>query len=119
MVLQEAWIEDVHLLSNLHLHPATVAQQHAIALRSRWQPLSSLYHGAVEAWAAALHRAISSCMIQHPQLVPAGMASIATLPISLICASIFSEVAWARCWASASDKVLKLGALYGTIQVNP
>ncbi len=49
----------------------------------------------------------------------AGMASIATLPISLICASIFSEVAWARCWAAASDKVLKRGATYGMLQVRP
>ncbi|KAK9858885.1 hypothetical protein WJX84_001389 [Apatococcus fuscideae] len=46
-----------------------------------------------------------------------GMASIATMPISLICASIFSEVAWARCWASASNKTLKLGALFGTLQI--
>ncbi|KAK9858888.1 hypothetical protein WJX84_006937, partial [Apatococcus fuscideae] len=46
-----------------------------------------------------------------------GTASIAIVPISLICASIYSEVAWARCWASASDRTLKLGALYGTLQI--
>lgn len=57
-------------------------------------------------------------MLGFRSVVSVGMASIATMPISLICASIFSEVAWARCWASASDGVLKRGALYGTIQVS-
>ena len=33
-----------------------------------------------------------------------GFASIAVMPISLTCASVFSEAIWQRCWAAESPR---------------
>uniref|UniRef100_A0A7S3PNX7 Na+/proline symporter n=1 Tax=Aplanochytrium stocchinoi TaxID=215587 RepID=A0A7S3PNX7_9STRA len=44
-----------------------------------------------------------------------GYATMFTLPLSLICATIFSEAWWARAWASADEKALKKGALFGAL----
>ncbi|CAL8463678.1 g3212 [Coccomyxa elongata] len=47
----------------------------------------------------------------------AGLSSIAVMPISLFSASVFSEAIWQRCWASASDAKLRIGAVWGAAQV--
>ncbi|KAK9917023.1 hypothetical protein WJX75_000095 [Coccomyxa subellipsoidea] len=46
-----------------------------------------------------------------------GLSSIAVMPISLFSASVFSEAIWQRCWASASDAKLRIGAIWGAAQV--
>lgn len=33
-----------------------------------------------------------------------GYSSIGVMPISLVCATIFSEAMWQRCWATATKK---------------
>ncbi|KAJ3128640.1 hypothetical protein HK098_003847 [Nowakowskiella sp. JEL0407] len=46
-----------------------------------------------------------------------GYASIATMPISLTCATVFGEGFWQRVWASADDKALKIGAYVGALAI--
>lgn len=47
----------------------------------------------------------------------AGYASIVTMPLSLFCATIYSEAFWDKVWASQSERILKRGALLGCIPV--
>ncbi|KAF9337873.1 hypothetical protein BGZ91_009191 [Linnemannia elongata] len=42
-----------------------------------------------------------------------GWAAIAAMPISMICATLFSEAPWQRIWASADDRALKRGSILG------
>ncbi|KAG0235152.1 hypothetical protein BGW41_000903 [Actinomortierella wolfii] len=44
-----------------------------------------------------------------------GYAAIAAMPISLTCATIFSEAPWQRVWASADHNALKRGSYVGAI----
>ncbi|OZJ03895.1 hypothetical protein BZG36_03953 [Bifiguratus adelaidae] len=46
-----------------------------------------------------------------------GYATIASMPISLIASTIFSESYWQRIWASDSDRALKRGAWFGCIAI--
>ncbi|KAG0304105.1 hypothetical protein BGZ98_005921, partial [Dissophora globulifera] len=42
-----------------------------------------------------------------------GWAAAVAMPISMTCATLFSEGPWQRIWASADEKVLKLGSTWG------
>ncbi|KAF9926486.1 hypothetical protein FBU30_003957 [Linnemannia zychae] len=42
-----------------------------------------------------------------------GWAAIAAMPISMTCATLFSEGPWQRIWASADEKALKQGSFLG------
>ncbi|KAF9928962.1 hypothetical protein FBU30_002018 [Linnemannia zychae] len=44
-----------------------------------------------------------------------GWAAVGAMPISLTCATIFSEGPWQRIWASADEKALKRGSLWGAL----
>mmetsp|Transcript_12561 Transcript_12561/g.14414 ORF Transcript_12561/g.14414 Transcript_12561/m.14414 type:complete len:533 (+) Transcript_12561:149-1747(+) len=44
-----------------------------------------------------------------------GYSTMFTLPLSLTCATIFSEAWWARAWAATDEKALKKGALFGAV----
>ncbi|KAG0031895.1 hypothetical protein BGZ81_000325 [Podila clonocystis] len=44
-----------------------------------------------------------------------GWAACGAMPISLTCATIFSEGPWQRIWASADDRALKRGSLWGSL----
>ncbi|KAG0196168.1 hypothetical protein BGX28_010497 [Mortierella sp. GBA30] len=44
-----------------------------------------------------------------------GWAACGAMPISLTCATIFSEGPWQRIWASADENALKRGSLWGAI----
>ncbi|KAG0346828.1 hypothetical protein BG004_000749 [Podila humilis] len=44
-----------------------------------------------------------------------GWAAVGAMPISLTCATIFSEGPWQRIWASADDRALKRGSLWGSL----
>ncbi|KAF9988184.1 hypothetical protein BGZ75_009881 [Mortierella antarctica] len=44
-----------------------------------------------------------------------GWAACGAMPISLTCATIFSEGPWQRIWASADEKALKRGSLWGAL----
>lgn len=43
----------------------------------------------------------------------AGLASLCAFPVSLFCATIFSEAMWQRCWASESKKTLMKASILG------
>ena len=49
--------------------------------------------------------------------VPYGLSSIATLPISLVTATLFSEAMWQRCWASVDRRTLICGSWLGCFGV--
>mmetsp|Transcript_1562 Transcript_1562/g.4619 ORF Transcript_1562/g.4619 Transcript_1562/m.4619 type:complete len:552 (+) Transcript_1562:384-2039(+) len=42
-----------------------------------------------------------------------GYSSIAVMPISLMCATVFSEAMWQRCWATSTKKNLHIGGALG------
>ncbi|KAG0340422.1 hypothetical protein BG000_011981 [Podila horticola] len=44
-----------------------------------------------------------------------GWAACGAMPISLTCATIFSEGPWQRIWASADDRALRRGSLWGSL----
>ncbi|KAF9307470.1 hypothetical protein BGZ74_000029 [Mortierella antarctica] len=44
-----------------------------------------------------------------------GWAACGAMPISLTCATIFSEGPWQRIWASVDDRALKRGSLWGSL----
>ncbi|GJJ73374.1 hypothetical protein EMPS_05732 [Entomortierella parvispora] len=44
-----------------------------------------------------------------------GWAACGAMPISMTCATIFSEGPWQRIWASADEKALKRGSLWGAM----
>ncbi|KAG0048855.1 hypothetical protein BGZ83_006253 [Gryganskiella cystojenkinii] len=44
-----------------------------------------------------------------------GWAACGAMPISMTCATIFSEGPWQRIWASADEKALKRGSLWGAL----
>ncbi|KAF9110216.1 hypothetical protein BGX27_006634 [Mortierella sp. AM989] len=44
-----------------------------------------------------------------------GWAAIGAMPISMTCATFFSEAPWQRIWASADEKALKKGSLWGAL----
>ncbi|KAF9957585.1 hypothetical protein BGZ70_009472 [Mortierella alpina] len=44
-----------------------------------------------------------------------GYAAIGAMPISMVCATLFSEAPWQRIWASADERALKRGSLWGAM----
>ncbi|KAG0248227.1 hypothetical protein BG011_000327 [Mortierella polycephala] len=44
-----------------------------------------------------------------------GWAAIGAMPISMTCATFFSEAPWQRIWASADERALKRGSLWGAM----
>lgn len=44
-----------------------------------------------------------------------GYSTIFTLPLSLICATVYSEALWQRAWASESPRALRFGAYFAGI----
>ncbi|GJJ71239.1 hypothetical protein EMPS_03589 [Entomortierella parvispora] len=44
-----------------------------------------------------------------------GWAAIAAMPISMTCATFFSEAPWQRIWASADERALKRGSYWGAL----
>ncbi|KAF9116696.1 hypothetical protein BGX27_000078 [Mortierella sp. AM989] len=44
-----------------------------------------------------------------------GWAAVGAMPISLTCATIFSEGPWQRIWASADERALKRGSTWGAL----
>ncbi|KAG0007657.1 hypothetical protein BGZ80_004397 [Entomortierella chlamydospora] len=44
-----------------------------------------------------------------------GWAACGAMPISMTCATIFSEGPWQRIWASADEKALRRGSIWGSI----
>ncbi|KAG0003246.1 hypothetical protein BGZ80_005831 [Entomortierella chlamydospora] len=44
-----------------------------------------------------------------------GWAAMVAMPISMTCATFFSEAPWQRIWASADEKALRKGSLWGAI----
>ncbi|KAG0081408.1 hypothetical protein BGZ93_006462 [Podila epicladia] len=44
-----------------------------------------------------------------------GWAACGAMPISMICATVFSEGSWQRIWASADERALKRGSLWGAM----
>ncbi|KAF8931651.1 hypothetical protein EDD21DRAFT_341228 [Dissophora ornata] len=44
-----------------------------------------------------------------------GWAAVIAMPISMTCATIFSEGPWQRIWASADERALKQGSLLGAL----
>ncbi|KAF9919179.1 hypothetical protein BX616_000032 [Lobosporangium transversale] len=44
-----------------------------------------------------------------------GFAAIGAMPISMICSTLFSEAPWQRIWASADERALKRGSLWGAM----
>ncbi|KAF9963972.1 hypothetical protein BGZ65_003226 [Modicella reniformis] len=44
-----------------------------------------------------------------------GWAAVAAMPISMTCSTFFSEAPWQRIWASADERALRRGSLWGSI----
>ncbi|KAG0233160.1 hypothetical protein B0O80DRAFT_4007 [Mortierella sp. GBAus27b] len=44
-----------------------------------------------------------------------GWAAVGAMPISMTCATFFSEAPWQRIWASADERAMKRGALWGSM----
>ncbi|KAF9293313.1 hypothetical protein BGZ88_005533 [Linnemannia elongata] len=44
-----------------------------------------------------------------------GWAAVGAMPISMTCATIFSEGPWQRIWASADERALKRGSIWGAL----
>ncbi|KAF9431302.1 hypothetical protein BGZ94_000009 [Podila epigama] len=44
-----------------------------------------------------------------------GWAACGAMPISLVCSTVFSEGAWQRIWATADDRALKRGSIWGAM----
>ncbi|KAI8599246.1 hypothetical protein EDD21DRAFT_416980 [Dissophora ornata] len=70
----------------------------------------------------AIYVAITYRPVDLPTPLPEGLganywgwASIAAMPISMTCATFFSEAPWQRIWASADERALKRGSLWGAI----
>lgn len=42
-----------------------------------------------------------------------GWSAVFVMPCSLICATVFSEAMWQRCWAAADDRTLLVGSILG------
>jgi Na+/proline symporter len=78
---------------------------------------SSILLGIVVIYIAVVFRAPLGPLPEELQPKELGYHSIVAMPISLFCATVFSEGPWQRVWASQDSRSLKTGACIATVLI--